>query len=425
MMPRLLRSLVLFALLAASGARVVAAESAAPAATVDRVTAWILTWRHDRATTQVIDWHQEGPAAATPVAFAWRKVGAESWTSRSPDETLPFPFSERRIHRLELTGLAPDTLYEFRLGELEPLRFRTLPATLTRPLTFAAGGDIMGDPKICEKLNRVVAARDAAFVIWGGDHAYANGLPENVVRWYRYFDLLSQNLLAADRRVLPLVVSIGNHEIVGGAYDKSAYGREGWPATDAAREQISPYFFRLFAFPGHPGYGVLDLGDYASFVVLDTEHAGPMAGAQTEWLAATLRARPRTPFVMPLYHVPGYPSVREPGGRTQTLVRQLWVPLFDEHGLRLAFENHDHAYKRTHPLRGGEIAPDGLVYAGDGAWGVGVRDLAVGRPYLARAEKRNYALLVTLRPGQADLEAVSPSGEVFDAYTVPARSPRP
>jgi hypothetical protein len=33
------------------------------------------------------------------------------------------------------------------------------------------------------------------------------------------------------------------------------------------------------------------------------------------------------------------------------------------------FENHVHALKRTHPLTGGQISENGVVYFGDGTFG--------------------------------------------------------
>jgi hypothetical protein len=73
--------------------------------------------------------------------------------------------------------------------------------------------------------------------------------------------------------------------------------------------------------------------------------------------------------------VPAYPSVRKDEGTTLE-IRQHWVPLFEKAGVSAAFEHHDHAYKRTHPLLGGKVqdAPaKGVTYLGDGAWGASIR----------------------------------------------------
>ncbi|EPR65884.1 hypothetical protein ADICYQ_5029 [Cyclobacterium qasimii M12-11B] len=54
---------------------------------------------------------------------------------------------------------------------------------------------------------------------------------------------------------------------------------------------------------------------------------------------------------MAVYHVPAYPSARAFTGTTQTMIREHWVPLFEKSSIQLVFENHDHAYKRTYPIK--------------------------------------------------------------------------
>lgn len=76
------------------------------------------------------------------------------------------------------------------------------------------------------------------------------------------------------------------------------------------------------------------------------------------------------PHVFPVYHVPAFPSVRSFSNQTSAAIRRNWVPLFERFGIKVAFEHHDHAYKRTVPIREEAIDPErGIVYFGDGAWG--------------------------------------------------------
>jgi hypothetical protein len=105
--------------------------------------------------------------------------------------------------------------------------------------------------------------------------------------------------------------------------------------------------------------------------------------------------------------------------RTSSAIRRHWVPLFEKAGVRIAFEHHDHAYKRTHPLLGDRPSEKGIVYVGDGAWGVGLRDPQTDREYLAVAKKKHHAFLITLHPDRVEAEAMDPQGEVFDRFTVP------
>lgn len=391
-----------------------------PAAAAE-VTGLILTWRQDPTTTQVIDWHQAGSDAEKPAAFRYRAAGTDEWQTATPEPPRAFPFTPRRIHRVELTGLQPDTRYKFRLGQGPVHFFQTLPASLTAPLRFAVGGDNMHRPEWFDHMNRTVAALDPAFIVWGGDLAYEDGQEAKVDRMTAYVEIMHETLVAPDGRIIPVVVGIGNHEVQGGYYWNSRHGPD-WPATDEAREEIAPYFYALWAFPGHPGYGVLDLGDYASLVILDTDHTGPVEGAQTRWLASVLAARRDRPHLLPVYHVPAYPSHRAFEGQVSARVREHWVPLFEAAGVRMAFEHHDHTYKRTVSLRQGKPHPQGITYVGDGAWGVGEREPDPDRPYLARTEALRHALLVTMHPDRLDLAAVDADGAVFDRFTVPAQA---
>lgn len=62
-----------------------------------------------------------------------------------------------------------------------------------------------------------------------------------------------------------------------------------------------------------------------------------------------------------------------------------------------AFENHDHVYKRTYPLKNNQVVADGTIYLGDGAWGVLPHYADPSRWYLEKAVSgTNYYLLVNL-----------------------------
>jgi len=88
---------------------------------------------------------------------------------------------------------------------------------------------------------------------------------------------------------------------------------------------VAPHFYQLFAFPGHPGYNVLDIGDYLSLIILDSDHSHPIEGGQTEWLENVLLERAGGKrHLMPVYHVPAWPSHRPFDGRVSVRVRENW-----------------------------------------------------------------------------------------------------
>jgi len=321
------------------------------------------------------------------------------------------------LRRVELTGLSPDTLYEvFQEGKEGRFTFRTMPKALSRPLRIAIGGDTMHRPHWLEQSNRVAVQHDPDFVLWGGDLADTNARDDLLHRWHDWFAGVAKTLRTAEGRVVPVVVAIGNHDVKDGYCEKHA----GYQPTDAWRETLAPQFYELFAFPGQPGYGVLDFGTYLSVVILDSGHTNPIPGAQTEWLEQTLKARTAVPHVLPVYHIPAYPSVKNFDGKYETLVRQTWTPLFDRYRVRSAFEHHNHAYKRTHPILAGKVQEGGTVYFGDGGWGITPRPVhpVESTWYLAQALPTRYVLMLTLAGEEQHFHAYNDKGELIDQAVV-------
>jgi len=385
-----------------------------------------LSWQQDPTTTMTVQWITEA---------GHRLPNIEYWADgderqRASVSTKTMVFTDRTVHTSELTGLTPGTAYRFRMfgsGHGESTRdysFRTMPADADRPLRVAIGGDIRHRAAWMERTNRQAMRFDPDFIVWGGDHAYADGKEENLGRWDEYLRVMMDTLITDEGRVVPVVMAIGNHEVNGGYYWGNDRTREGYLDTDAFRSELAPYFYNMFAFPGHPGYSTLDFGDYLSLIVLDTDHSGPVEGTQTQWLAERLAEREGVTHVVPIYHVPAFPSVRRFEGGTSTRIREHWVPLFEEYGVRVAFEHHDHAYKRTVPIRGGAMDETGIIYIGDGAWGVGTRDVhdAEQTWYLERAESKRHFILMTIAGEHLDLKAIDEDGELIDHAVIRAET---
>lgn len=380
----------------------------------------ILTWTGDPTTSIVIDRHRIAEDEDTPAIIHTRPRGTDEWLPIEA-KRFPFPHSDRLVDRVSIENLQPDTEYEFRGSPGEKTYwFRTMPATLDRPIVMAAGGDVRHQKEWMSAMNRAAMQRDPDLIVWGGDLAYCDGRANNARVWYEFLDSMVETLVTPDGRVPPVVVGIGNHEI------RRAYHR-GRIKSHADRENLAPFFYGLFAFPGDPGYGVLDFGNYMSIVMGDSDHSNPVGGEQTEWMEQTLRERRDVPHLIPVYHVPAYPSVRSFNDRVGRLVREHWVPLFEENGIRLVLENHDHSYKRSVPIfQGAEDAERGVIYMGDGSWGVGTRGVhKVDETwYLEQAQSIRHALIITLHPDRKVVDAIDAESNVIDTVTIPARKVR-
>ena len=112
----------------------------------------------------------------------------------------------------------------------------------------------------------------------------------------------------------------------------------------------------------------MQLSPKAGLVILNTEIS--LGGDQRDWLSSELKGiREKNRWVVTAYHKPAYPSVRAMQDGASR--RDNWVPHFEEHNVDLVLESHDHALKRTLPIRGDQ--PDletGITYIGDGGLGV-------------------------------------------------------
>ena len=379
-----------------------------------------VTWNGDPTTTVSVDWHL---LANTDIpAVEVRGPGLSTWR-RYEGSATAFPFSSRTVRRARIDGLRPGSVYELRFGDARTYKYRTMPARLTRPIRFASGGDTQAGETTFGPMNRIVATRDVDFVLLGGDLAYSNGDPRLVAREEAWYETITRTLVTRDRRLIPVIAAIGNHEVFSSRDTTEATAL--MMRETGVRLGDAPYYRALHAHARERQYSVIDVGDYLSLVLLNTGHTAPVEGAQTEWLRDALRQRSAVPYVFPTYHVPGYPSVRAFEGSTSVLVRQHWAPLFEQFGVRVSFENHDHAYKRTVPIRGGRPDSTGVVYIGDGAWGAVPRP--IGREhtepawYLATAKSTNHAIFVTLNTRGARFEMVDTAGVRFDTLRARVR----
>ncbi len=373
------------------------------------VSAAYLSWVSDPVHTMVIQWETpyQDPA---PSLVQYRAEGEVEWLAAT-GKTTPIHDSHLEIHTVELQKLDPDTLYQFRIvGQNKLQKFRTLPENLyAHPVRFAVAGDAYYFFRRFSRMNRQIAKSNPDFVVVGGDIAYTEGfhtwfggMRSKVRRWLTFCHAWEQEMVAPDGRLIPLLVLPGNHDV------KRKKGEE----VDAR------FFYELFAMPKKGiSYRSIDAGEYLSLFLLDTDHISRVEGAQTEWLKEDLAASKAT-YKFAAYHTAAYPSVYLDSSKLPKKIRALWSPLFEQYGVLAAFEHHNHAFKRTYPIKEGKINAEGVVYLGDGAWGVRPRKVVNERVwYLARSAQVNHFWHVTLNEKSAAAIAYNVRGAVIDAIS--------
>jgi hypothetical protein len=301
----------------------------------------------DPARSLVWTWRTEPSVQETAVQIAGETIPGESHLIASPD-LLNDPLIRR--HRAEATGLTPGTTYAYRLnvgdgpdqGWTPWQRVQTAPAG-PRSFRFLA----MGDPQCgLEEWGKLLSAavrrhRDVAFLLIAGDLVDRGNERTN---WDHFF-LRAAGVFDG----LPLLPCPGNHEYL---------------------DQGPRLYRALFALPGNGPDGIdpnlVYSFEYAGafLAVLDSTSASvdpESARKQAEWLDAAL-GRTRATWRLVMFHHPIYASHPK---RESPALGAAWVPVFDRHGVDLVLQGHDHAYLRTHPLRGGRrvaTADQGTTY---------------------------------------------------------------
>ncbi|MBS0654240.1 MAG: metallophosphoesterase family protein [Verrucomicrobia bacterium] len=367
-----------------------------------------LTWQTDPTTTMTIQWLSK--PEAKEAALEYLKADETVWHKATGEcQALPHK-APYNINRVFLQNLQPNAQYRFKIKDSEATHlFRTAPKELTEPFSFAVGGDVFPDDlQPFQEMTKQASLHNPRFVLLGGDLAYTASVKrfrqEDFDRWFTFLSVLSKDLKDQSGCLIPLLVTIGNHDVVG------SYGQT---------PESAPFFYSLFAMPGIQGYNVLRFDNYLSLVLLDSGHTHPIAGAQTEWLNRELQKQGNVLHRFAAYHVAAFPSVRYYRQAIPTTIRRNWVPLFEKYGVQAVFENHDHAYKRTFPLISESHVPrGGVVYFGDGSWGVKPRipKKASRTTYLATAQSVRQFLNVTVSKTKRQFKAITEKGVVIDEY---------
>lgn len=353
----------------------------------DKIT---LSISEDPSTSISIQWRTSVDQNSGQVRF--RPQGGEEWTvvpARTTAITDPLLLNDPTVHRhtARLEALEPGARYDYQVGH-EATRsvvnsFSTAP-TRNSAFQFIYMGDPQNGLKSWGELLRTSSYRhpDAAFYAIAGDLVDGGDFRDE---WDLFF---AQSSGVFDHK--PIAPAIGNHE--NSAMTGPWMYLQLFDLPTNGPEALSPeraYFFDIGA---------------ARFLVLDSE--APM-NAQKEWLEETLADNDR-PWTIAMYHRPAYSSRPD---RDNPKIRRHWTPLFDEFGVDLVLQGHDHAYMRTWPMR--EDAP-----IGDDSEGGTIYVVAVSGTKYYEQEESPLAAQAFTNVSTYQVIDVTPSELAFKAYTL-------
>lgn len=309
----------------------------------------------------------------------------EYWLVSEPAQRQTVEASQTvKIHEVPLTGLPPDTQYGYRIASgsitSEPGSFWTAPGRSV-PFRFAVWGDTQSHPEQHRAVAVAMLKSRPKFAVHVGDEV-GNG--DSYEGWGTEFFGPAAKLFAN----VPFFVAIGNHE-----------GNSHW-------------FYDLHSQPPPENYCSFDYGN-SHFIIIDTNQNYAPQSEQYRWLAQDLessackRARWRFAF----FHHPSYSEGWDnPGYDGEPNVRKYLMPLFEKHGLTMAFSGHTHGYERGRY--------NGVYYmisgGGGGALDRWYRDFG----HIAVSRFEHHFCQVDVTDNEVRLKAVTPSGKVLDSFVV-------
>jgi hypothetical protein len=358
----------------------------------------------DPRTSVTITWRtrDEATKASTVRFAAGDALAPESLTQRH--EGLQFRYETTgevtpRIHEAHLCGLVADTVYSYQVGSdvdgvatWSPVySFRTAPDVTVTPdaeVRYAVVGDSRDGYDIWQELVAEIQTHAPDLILFSGD-AVTVGLEQR--EWETFF-ARAEPLVAR----VPMISAHGNHDV-----------------------NSVNYYSQFALFGDEEDFG-FDFGWAHITVLNDTPGmTGDLAGKSREHLMADLAASDDARWKIVLHHRPPWSASTRHG--TEDTLQQLWTPLYDQHGVDLVLNGHDHDYEVTHPLvwdeglmtgRVVETPADGTVYVVSG--GAGAELYGAGEDFwTAYSESTHSAAIVTVRRDQMTLEAFRADGSTI------------
>jgi len=239
----------------------------------------------------------------------------------------------------------------------------------------------------------VEAAPQAAFIVHGGD---LTDDPTSEQQWKWFYQY------APSLTTIPFMPTTGNHEQIDG---------------DAAGFSVR------FQMPDNGAEGSIENTTYYAlyhnllFISLNTE--GNVKG-QTAWLKQVLSEySEQYNWIVVSMHRGVYGASKFKDGDE-------WVALFDEYGVDLVLQGHNHQYSRSNPLVDGEVVngqEKGTVYVTLNASGTKFNDEKKAKSYQAIAFQNGQSMYAIVDVAQEQLiySAYDVSGKLLDQFSIPSK----
>ena len=365
-----------------------------------------LTLPEDPAHGMSVHWIEKGQKNPSNTIL-YQKEGDAEWKKVHFTSHQPLSDSSYSVKQSLINGLEESSYYSFYFeGEKQKYLFRTLPSKLTTPLKVMIGGDFAESFSLYRKMNKVAAQKNPDFVVLGGDIAYAcghrlfEGPHGSVSKWVDFFEEWQMSMRGERDRLIPVTAVIGNHDVA---------------SKDRKEKGKNALFLKFFPSSTNRAYKTVEVAGSFCLFLLDSGHLSLVDKQQKIWLEQNLQAKEKMLWKVPVYHLAGYPSTYLLKDSRPTNIRATWIPLFEKYGVKLAFEHHNHAFKRTYPMLDEKINPSGIVYIGDGCWGAPPR--RVEKPYYIEKSLRSSCFsLLSVTQESLQIEVFNNKNALIDTW---------
>jgi len=293
-------------------------------------------------------------------------------------------------HSVTLSGLDQGTIYHYQVksaGETltGDLTFHSAKGATFYSFIFVAMGDHRSNPTQHSAVADRVEAIDPDIIVDSGDLVSDGNVAAN---WDPQFFTPEKDVMARSC----FFPGIGNHEGTAANY--------------------LDYFDLPTANSGTERYYSFDYAN-AHFVMLDTTIAYTTGTAQHDWLKSDLALHKDSPWLFAAFHHPPYSSSTH---GSSLGVRNAFCHLFEQYGVDIVFNGHDHDYERSfvngvyYIVTGGGGAP--LYANGYNSW----TQFSASEYHCCRIAITDDTLL---------FQAIKPDGTVIDSLIIPTATPTP
>jgi predicted phosphodiesterase len=174
-------------------------------------------------------------------------------------------------------------------------------------------------------------------------------------------------------------------------------------------EKQSQLYFDNFVLPNNEQWYSIDRLN-THFIILNSCVQTDTMSEQYQWLKADLAAIPdSTIFTVAVFHHPPYST--GPHTEDEKGLRQTWVPLFEQYGVDVVFNGHDHDYERSYC--------GGIYYIVAGGGGAPLYDQTGQHPCSQLFLKAYQYCKLSIIEGRMVVKVFGLDGQIIDQFEVP------